>query len=700
VDTSEEGSAVQEAHEKASAVSGGPPSGALLSRSADRGDTKSGRGEPDSTSNGHVGYDRGPNGQALSERYDIAVAKGQAGKLHRLEREFGSDRLSRWVDEGMTVGTMAKPRDMEAFRKRQEERPDEVPTDIERRNEASRRRNTGQKQDDGPVGETGVPDEVRSVISSPGRSMDESVQREMESKMGGNFGDVQLHTGPTAASAADAINARAFTIGNHVAFNSGEYQSDSPEGKKVLAHELTHVRQQTEGAVSLLQKAGAEHTSPHDLTGAGIHIQPKLRISSPDDPAEQEAERVAEAVMEMDGSSEQADREDETAPGGQPETPVSLSESVSRSSGSGNVSGDTESLVRSGVQGGGKPLPEGTRSEFESNMGADFSDVRVHTGSKADEAARSINAEAYTMGNSIAFATGNYNPQSTFGKKLLAHELTHVVQQTPANESLRKTTHIPRKDYIQREGGKGDTQSMTFKYTPPKDFIGKDPTLHTDHRVTMMDLSSLYGRRAQLVHNEVLENRSTETYKELVNKVVSSKWWKSNMHQIINNGYVMSLPEYGDLWSTFSKTGARVTYTMRFITSEVPSDTVKKSGEGVQIALSTESTEEEEVTLKQEQSGSVEGETEGEGLTITVKGENAQSVSRSQVEKFVNSKDVAQQKFIPFRVQPKMKIEAQADFNWLGTDFSYLFSEQKFPAVVGFEPDMIIEFAERLMEVN
>jgi hypothetical protein len=60
--------------------------------------------------------------------------------------------------------------------------------------------------------------------------MDESVQREMESRMDGEFSDVQLHTGAKAQAAAESINARAFTVGNHVAFNRGEYQPDSDQG--------------------------------------------------------------------------------------------------------------------------------------------------------------------------------------------------------------------------------------------------------------------------------------------------------------------------------------------------------------------------------------------------------------------------------------------------------------------------------------
>lgn len=79
--------------------------------------------------------------------------------------------------------------------------------------------------------------------------------------------------------------------------------------------------------------------------------------------------------------------------------------------------------------GGGRALDEPTRSFMESRLGADFSDVRVHTGAKATEAARSVQAHAYTVGSDLVFQDGQFNPSSTDGKKMLAHELTHVVQQ-------------------------------------------------------------------------------------------------------------------------------------------------------------------------------------------------------------------------------------------------------------------------------
>jgi hypothetical protein len=62
-------------------------------------------------------------------------------------------------------------------------------------------------------------------------------------------------------------------------------------------------------------------------------------------------------------------------------------------------------------------------------MGQDFSDVRVHTDSKADELSQNLSAKAFTTGNDIFFKDGTYNPGSSSGQQLIAHELTHVVQQ-------------------------------------------------------------------------------------------------------------------------------------------------------------------------------------------------------------------------------------------------------------------------------
>jgi hypothetical protein len=79
--------------------------------------------------------------------------------------------------------------------------------------------------------------------------------------------------------------------------------------------------------------------------------------------------------------------------------------------------------------GDGSPLPDWLRSRFETQLGDDLSGVRVHTGASADANARDIGARAYTVGGDVAFAAGEYRPDTPAGLGLLAHELTHVVQQ-------------------------------------------------------------------------------------------------------------------------------------------------------------------------------------------------------------------------------------------------------------------------------
>ncbi|MFF5565179.1 DUF4157 domain-containing protein [Streptomyces sp. NPDC012623] len=87
------------------------------------------------------------------------------------------------------------------------------------------------------------------------------------------------------------------------------------------------------------------------------------------------------------------------------------------------------SPVHDVVSGGGSPLDTDTRTDMESRMGADFSDVRVHTDSAAHESAKGVGAHAYTVGNHVVFQRDSYDPSSPAGRTTLAHELTHVVQQ-------------------------------------------------------------------------------------------------------------------------------------------------------------------------------------------------------------------------------------------------------------------------------
>ncbi|MEU9749237.1 eCIS core domain-containing protein [Streptomyces niveus] len=90
---------------------------------------------------------------------------------------------------------------------------------------------------------------------------------------------------------------------------------------------------------------------------------------------------------------------------------------------------ERRSPVHDVVSSGGSPLDSETRTDLESRMGADFSDVRIHNDSAAHESAKGVGAHAYTVGNNVVFQRDAYDPSSPHGRTTLAHELTHVIQQ-------------------------------------------------------------------------------------------------------------------------------------------------------------------------------------------------------------------------------------------------------------------------------
>lgn len=235
------------------------------------------------------------------------------------------------------------------------------------------------------------------------------------------------------------------------------------------------------------------------FTGGRGLIQPKLTICQPNDKYEQEADRVADQVMRSEGSAlgarmpdpkvlrEANDGEDKkreilTKPLSSRITPLmqsqtdsidgkknedennftniqpkllasqittllqreednvgedeekGLAQKKSASRQIPQVAPGAESQINS-LRGEGKPLDSATRDFMEPRFGYDFSNVRMHTGTKANQFARSVDARAFTLGQDVVFGSGQNQPHSIEGKRLIAHELTHVVQQ---NNRLRR----------------------------------------------------------------------------------------------------------------------------------------------------------------------------------------------------------------------------------------------------------------------
>lgn len=138
-------------------------------------------------------------------------------------------------------------------------------------------------------------------------------------------------------------------------------------------------------------------------------IQTKLNVGSPGDRYEQEAGRMAEQVINLSETD--------------PWTSVKPIQFRGTS-----VLPEFESRIGY-FRRGGHPLPESVRSFFEARFGRDFTRVRIHTDARAVESARSAGAQAFTLGRDIVFGAGQYRPETESGRQLIAHELTHVIQQ-------------------------------------------------------------------------------------------------------------------------------------------------------------------------------------------------------------------------------------------------------------------------------
>jgi hypothetical protein len=156
------------------------------------------------------------------------------------------------------------------------------------------------------------------------------------------------------------------------------------------------------------------------------HQQAKLEVNQPGDRFEQEADRMAEVAVRNHSL-------DSLQPGGS-KAPLKQKDFLRTQAAPNKSSGQISAppVVHEVLGNSGQPLDSSTRSFMERRFGHDFGNVRVHLDARAAASARSVNALAYTVGSDIVFSAGAFAPDNLSGRRLLAHELTHVVQQSDA----------------------------------------------------------------------------------------------------------------------------------------------------------------------------------------------------------------------------------------------------------------------------
>jgi len=210
----------------------------------------------------------------------------------------------------------------------------------------------------------------------------------------------------------------------------------------------------------------------HNFNRVTVAAQGKLTLSQPGDKYEQEADRVAEEVMRLGTGDIQLTHHSSPHPAARPSNLVQRQGEVieldeddlktedeaslierededeivadesgmpKRESSAGGFSTSQTASIRVSAS-GGQPLDAEARDFMEQHIGHDFSRVRVHTDARAVGSARQLRAHAYTVGSDIYFNEGRYDPGNVEGLKLLAHELTHVVQQTASYPAAAHAT--------------------------------------------------------------------------------------------------------------------------------------------------------------------------------------------------------------------------------------------------------------------
>lgn len=256
-------------------------------------------------------------------------------------------------------------------------------------------------------------------------------------------------------------------------YSSREYKPAPVQRSTRVPESSTHTAPQVDqGGIHDLQRMLGNQGVQRLLSANPGIAQAKLTVGAADDAYEQEADRVAGEVMTMQTPSGDAgvQREDEApeteddefiqgkrdadvqraAPedelglmrmpnivqrGAMGEDDEMAAKRIQRAAdgqdlmGSFDVEGQLEGDIQS-QKGGGQAMDSGDQQFFESRFGQDFSDVKVHTGGQSDSINRSLGARAFTNGSDVFMRGGEYNPGSSGSRELMAHELTHVVQQT------------------------------------------------------------------------------------------------------------------------------------------------------------------------------------------------------------------------------------------------------------------------------
>lgn len=194
---------------------------------------------------------------------------------------------------------------------------------------------------------------------------------------------------------------------------------------------------------------GCGCAAPNPCPRCAARAWAQVPLGPPNDSLEAEAERVASALDRMPTTAASGAEGEVPPPApaggrGAAAGPAAIRRAAPSAPAGGSLAerplSNAPAVLRQALSGGGAPLDSATRGHFERVLGWDFSRVRVHADARAGAAARAISSHAFTWGHHVAFAPERYAPHSAPGRRLLAHELVHVVQQSGRPHALSART--------------------------------------------------------------------------------------------------------------------------------------------------------------------------------------------------------------------------------------------------------------------
>jgi hypothetical protein len=224
-------------------------------------------------------------------------------------------------------------------------------------------------------------------------------------------------------------------------------------------------------------------------------VQAKLTVGEPGDKYEKEADSMADKVVQRkaDGLLQACPCEEKLQ-----KKPIFESEGEAvqkKSDGEGGHSNDLEKSLNSS-KGSGAPLPSATREQMEAGLGADFSNVRIHDNAQSQAMSQDLHAQAFTHGNDIYFNSGKYSPDNLSGQHLLAHELTHTIQQGAAIRKKGLIQRAPKTPPIAvpEQAAGSPPQKAAFEREPLQEvYFGRPKTSPSDFYVFPATMTTFIG---------------------------------------------------------------------------------------------------------------------------------------------------------------------------------------------------------------